>query len=191
MVLYSGIELACSGVFLLSLVINGYVTFMVMLIPVLEWELFVFCLLMWSSYGFLHFDLFYIQKFIVDEIVCPPLYLLHWKVEAECGLLYTYVFCVWTVVSSLLTALHVLFYKASQSNDQSNALHVCYSPFNFICYFKLLVFFFSSCSGKHLGAFKKTNLLFRQCSRWMTESTELGCYLLQFNFIVASLNITM
>jgi hypothetical protein len=61
---------------------------------------------------------------------------------------------------------------------------------HFTCYFKLLIFFFS-CSGKHLRAFKKTRLFFCQYSRWMTESTELGCYPLQFNFIVASLNITM
>ncbi|KAE8037715.1 hypothetical protein FH972_010280 [Carpinus fangiana] len=32
---------------------------------------------------------------------------------------------------------------------------------------------------------------FRQYSRWMTESTELGCYPFQFNFIFAYLNITM
>jgi hypothetical protein len=109
--------------FLLSLVINGYVTFMVMLIPVLDWELLVFCLLMWSSYGFLHY-----------------LSLLHWKFEAECGLLYTCVSCVWTVVSTLLTALHGLFYKASQSNDQSIFLrscgffHLALGNFNCTCY---------------------------------------------------------
>ncbi|KAE8098677.1 hypothetical protein FH972_016721 [Carpinus fangiana] len=42
---------------------------------------------------------------------------------------------------------------------------------------------FGNCSNqadvspsKHLGVFKKTNLLFRQYSRWMTESTELERY---------------